>query len=143
MALVKDTYGKFSNGAHRKMVASGSIAVADMPTQTDDHVVFELPAGAVTTAGATRVTTAFDGTAAAIDVDLVDLDGDNNIVLDAAVSKAAGNTAMDGAGIGYGVAPLAAPHYCVVRSDDDTSTTGAVTVEVEYYIQGRSDENTG
>lgn len=141
MALVKDPLGKLSNGVQRKVVASGSITVADMTTQTDDFVLFSVPAGTVVTGGVISVTTALDGAGAAIDVDLVDMDGANNIIVDNAVSKALGRTNVDGAAI-TGTA-LTEPHYLVIRSDDDLSTVGAVTVDLEYYVQGRSDENAG
>lgn len=143
MALVKDPLGKLSDGVQRKTVASGSITVADLSaTQTDDHVIFQVPAGAVVTGGVISVTEVFDAALEDINVDLVDLDGLNPIVVHAAADALTlGRT--DAAGAAITGAALTAPHYLVVSVVVGGNTTGAVTVDLEYYVQGRTDENDG
>lgn len=142
MALVKDTYGALTGGSQYKLVASGSITIADMDTQTDNYALFSLPAGSVVTAAVISITTAFTASSEKVDVDLVDMDGANAIVVHAAATATTpARIAATGAAIT--TAALTAPHYVVVRNDVAGNTAGAVTVDVEYYIQGRSNENTG
>ena len=142
MALVKDKHGANSGGLQHSAVASGTLAVTELGTQTDDYVVAEIPAGAVVVRGDVHVLEAFDGATKTVDVDLVDLDGANPIVVHAAADGTApGRTVVNGAAI-TGVA-LVTPHYLVMRCDGTDNTTGQATACLDYYVLGRADENTG
>lgn len=142
MALIKDSLGKNEVGAQYKLVASGSIASGDMAVQTDDHVLFALPAGSVVTAASIHVTTVFTASVEKLDVDLVDMAGANPIVVAAATDALVlGRT--DAAGAAITGDALTEPHYVVIRNDVAGNTAGEATVDVEYYIQGRANENTG
>lgn len=141
MALVKDTLGSRAQGIQYKIVSSAEVAGVDIGNNQDDHVVTEIPAGAVITGGSIHVTENFTGTLEALDVDLVDLDGLNNIVLVAAVDgDTAGRTVFNGAGITGN--ELTTPHYVVLRCDVG-SDDGRAIIDVEYYVRGRSNENEG
>jgi len=141
MALIKDSLGKNSLGVQRLAVASGRATQEALGAASDEVVMFDLPAGTVITALYSVVTEVFDGTTPLLGVSTYNMDGTLAAagVLDAAV---------DGATLGITVAPVTAdpttaPIYVTVRNTVADSTEGVAEVYIEYFVEGRSDENTG
>lgn len=143
MALHTDNLGKFSKGAQYKLVTAGSRGYADMLVAADQYVVGELPAGAVITAAYIHIDEVFTATLEKVDVDIVKkTDGSGAIVVHADVDALTlGRTEATGAAITQ--EPLTEPYLIVVGVDVGGNTSGQVTVEVEYHVQGRSNENEG
>jgi len=143
MALIANTLNVRANGVTRKLVASGDVTHADTGAASDDVVLFELPAGSVITGTHAHITTAYDGTTPTLAIEVLNLDGSDltsAVVLDADVdADALGRTST------YDVMPVAtvAATVVTVKNTVADSTVGAATIDVEYYIQGRSDENNG
>ena len=141
MAIYANPLGKRSKGIQYKIASSGSFdiaaAIADGAAPDDDHEVFEVPAGAVITDVHVIPTTTVDGTTPTINVDLQDLGGGNPVALAAGVSPSArSSTAVT-------AARTTAPKIVTVNSTAADSTVGVGSVEVEYYVDGRSNENEG
>lgn len=143
MALHRDNLGKFSAGSQYKLVCAGSRGYADMSVAGDQYVVGELPAGAVITAAYIHIDEVFDAALEKVDVDIVKKeDGSGGIVVHADVDALTlGRTEATGAAITQ--EPLTEPYLIVVGNDVGGNTQGQVTVEVEYHVQGRSNENEG
>lgn len=152
MTLIADTLDSRSNGAQYKLVASGSVtqSATTLGAASADVKLFELPAGAVITACHLFVTTLFDGTSPTLTVEQLTLAGADLAVPDGSGSTAAVvlDSAQSSANVGrYTGAvtahPATVPTIVTIKNDVADSTVGAATVEVEYWIQGRSNENTG
>lgn len=143
MALNRDSLGKYSDGVQYKLVSKGSRAYDAMLVAADQYVVGQLPEGAVITAAYVHVDKVFSAAVEKIDVDLVkEADGTGAIVVHADVDATAlGRTEATGAAITQ--EPLTEPYLVVVGVDVGGNTTGEVTVEIEYHVQGRSNENAG
>lgn len=143
MAFVPNTLDKRSDGAQYKLVARGTFTQAVLGAASDDVAVVGLPEGAVITDCHLVVDTLFDGTTPTLTVEVLNLDGTDlavPVVLDSAqASTAVGRFSSP---IVSGV-PLPAPAVVTVKNDVADSTVGAGAVEVEYYVQGRSNENSG
>jgi hypothetical protein len=141
MAFVPNTKNIRSDGAQRKMVARGTFSQSDLGAASDDVAVVGLPEGAVITDCHLIVDTLFDGTTPTLTVEVLDLDGADltaAVVLDTAQSSAA--VGRFSSPIVAGIA-LPEPAVVTVKSNIADSTVGEGAVEVEYYVQGRSDEN--
>jgi len=141
MALIANTLNKRSEGVQRKLIGSGSTSHADTGTASDDVSLFELPAGAVITDTHAVVTTAYDGTTPTFQTEVLNLDGSDlgtPIVLDTDVAGALGRTS-----VAVTAAATVAPTIVTIKNNATDSTVGAITVYVEYFVEGRSDENTG
>ena len=142
MAFVENTLGKRARGAQYKLVASGVVTQADLGAASDDVALFELPAGAVITDCHLHVTTLFDGTSPTLTVEALNLDGTDltaAVVLDSA--QAATSTGRFSTAITAAQIPV--PCVVTIKNDVADSTVGAARVDVEYYIEGRSNENDG
>lgn len=137
MAFIKDSLGKYSGGAQRKMIMNASVSATDLGTDTLQ--IGELPAGAVVTDSHVVVTAAFVGTAPALDVVQADLDGTaiNNLQVGVDVSTS-GRTSAD-----VVVAPEPGPTLVTLANSTD-SPSGEVSVYIEYFVADhRADENAG
>lgn len=143
MALTRDSLGKYSDGAQYKLVATGSRTYDVMAVAGDQYVVGSLPEGAVVTAAYINVDEVYDAALEKIDVDLVkESDGSGAIVVHADVDALVlGRTEATGAAVTQ--EPLTEPYLVVVGVDVGGNTSGKVTVDIEYYVRGRSNENSG
>lgn len=142
MALVTNPLGKRARGAQYKLVASGVVSQADLGAASDDVALFELPAGAVITDCHLHVTTPFDGTTPTLTVEALNLDGTDlttPVVLDSAQSSATAGRFSSA----ITAAQIPVPSVVTIKNDVADSTEGEARVDVEYYIEGRSNENDG
>ena len=140
MALVTDNLGKFSNGNQHKIVQSGERGYADMAAIADLYVIGQVPGGAVITNALVRVKTVFDAAVEKVDLSLVKRDGTGAIALVTAADALTVGTTLDA---GLALTTLAEPYLIVVNNDVGGNTQGLVAAEVEYYVEGRSNENEG
>lgn len=141
MAFVPNTNNIRSDGAQAKKVARGTFTQAVLGAASDDVAVVGLPEGAVITDCHLVVDVLFDGTTPTLTVEVLDLDGADltaAVVLDTAqASTAVGRFSTP---IVTGI-PIPVPSVVTVKNNVADSTVGSGAVEVEYYVQGRSDEN--
>jgi hypothetical protein len=141
MGFVANTLNIRSEGAQAKKVARGTFTQAVLGAASDDVAVVGLPEGAVITDCHLIVDTLFDGTTPTLTVEVLSLDGTDltsAVVLDTAqASTAVGRFSSP---IVTGIA-IPEPSVVTVKNNAADSTVGAGAVEVEYYVQGRSDEN--
>lgn len=152
MALIADTLDSRSGGAQYKLVASGSVVqgAATLGAANADVKLFELPANAMITACHLFITTLFDGTTPTLTIEQLELDGSDLAVSDSAGSTTAVVLDSAQAATAVGRWTTASAHHpsnkasiVTIKNTATNSTVGACTVEVEYYVQGRSNENTG
>jgi len=141
MALIKDPLGKKAIGAQYQLYASGEVTVDTLGVASDEVVVFELPADALTTGNLlVQVTEVFDGTTPTLDVSRFDLSGS---IIGSALDTGIVGTVLAVTTTALGPAIVPAASYVTVKLSSADSTTGAATVSLGYIKMGRANENAG
>jgi len=138
MALIRDSIGKYSQGAQRKMCVVGKATAADIGTNSLQ--IGEIPAGAIVTDAHIVITEAFDGTTPALTTEVVDVDGTSLYGLQSAVAA----TATGRTSGAVTADPATVVGIVAISNSAADSTAGEVQVIVEYFVPGgRADENAG
>lgn len=143
MAITKDSNRQYP------LIATVDVGFADL-TETVAAEAIDLPVNAVVVGGRVVVTEVFNSTTS--DVVIVGDGGDTNRYTATAIDLTAlGSYALDGGGDVLTVITTGGYKYTAPDTLDviwtagtaSTATTGAFTLEVLYYVDGKGQENQG